>query len=113
MTTGERIKQRRKELGMSADELADAIGVHRTTIFRYEKGDIEKIPLTQIVPIARALRTTAGYLAGWEENTLAEEELDKGEEEVMRLFESFSETQKFEALNYLRYLAFHGGKKET
>lgn len=110
MTTGERIKQRRKELGMSADELAEAIGVHRTTIFRYEKGDIEKIPLNMIVPIARALHTTAGYLAGWEENALAADESDKSEEEAMQLFESYSEAKKYEALNYLRYLASHGGK---
>ena len=110
MTTGERIKQRRKELGMSADDLAEAIGVHRTTIFRYEKGDIEKVPLKQIVPIARALRTTAGYLAGWDDSAPVSNEEDEGEEEVIRLFEGYSEAQKMEALNYLRYLASHGGK---
>lgn len=35
--TGEQIKKRRKQLGMSADELAEKLGVSRSTIFRYEK----------------------------------------------------------------------------
>ena len=39
--TGEQIKKRRKQLGMSADELAEKLGVSRSTIFRYEKGDID------------------------------------------------------------------------
>ncbi len=66
MTVGERIKNRRKALGISADELAAAIGVSRSTVFRYEKGDIEKVPGDTLVPIATALRTTPQYLMGWE-----------------------------------------------
>jgi len=65
MTTGERIKLRRKELGISADELAVLIGVSRSTMFRYEKGDIEKLPGDALVPIANALSTTPQYLMGW------------------------------------------------
>lgn len=34
--TGEQIKKRKKQLGMSADELAEKLGVSRSTIFRYE-----------------------------------------------------------------------------
>ena len=47
--TGKRIKIRRKELGISADKLAEAIGCSRTTVFRYENGDIEKVP-GEIIP---------------------------------------------------------------
>ena len=60
MTTGERIKLRRKELGLSADKLAEAIGVSRSTMFRYENGYIEKLPINNLVPLARALNTTVG-----------------------------------------------------
>lgn len=38
MSIGERIKKRRKELGMTADDLGMAIGKDRTTVYRYEKG---------------------------------------------------------------------------
>ena len=66
--TGERIKQRRKQLNMSADELAEKLGVSRSTIFRYEKGDIDKVPAEYMKILAKALCTTPAYLMGWENN---------------------------------------------
>lgn len=68
MTTAERIRKRRKELGISAEELGAAIGKNRSTIFRYEKGYIEKLPLNVLRPIADALLTTPEYLMGWDES---------------------------------------------
>lgn len=67
MNIGKRIKDRRKELKMSADELASRLGKDRSTIYRYEKGDIENLPLDILEPIAAALNTTPAYLMGWEE----------------------------------------------
>ena len=67
MTIGQRIKQRRKELGISADELGSRLGVHRTTVFRYESGYIEKLPIDILEPIAKALQTTPDYFFDWEE----------------------------------------------
>lgn len=66
MTIGDRIKSRRKHLKMSAEELGKRIGKDRSTIFRYEKGDIENLPLDILEPIAKALETTPQYLMGWE-----------------------------------------------
>ena len=67
MSIGARIKNRRKYLKMSAEELAKRIGKDRSTVFRYEKGDIENLPLDILEPIAKALETTPQYLMGWEE----------------------------------------------
>ena len=67
MTTGERIKFRRKEIGFSAEKVADIIGVSPATIYRYEKGDIEKVPGDVLFSIAKALHTTPAYLMGWED----------------------------------------------
>lgn len=67
MNIGQRIKQRRKALRMSADELGERLGKDRSTIYRYEKGDIENLPLDILEPIAAALQTTPQYLMGWEE----------------------------------------------
>ena len=53
---------------MSADELAEKLGVSRSTIFRYEKGDIDKAPVEYIDKLAKVLSTTPAYLMGWEEN---------------------------------------------
>ena len=66
MNIGHRIKTRRKELNISAEELGKRLGKDRSTIYRYEKGDIENLPLDILEPIARALSTTPQYLMGWE-----------------------------------------------
>lgn len=66
MTIGERIKQRRKELGLSVDELADKLGKNRATIYRYESNEIEKLPTTVLEPLANALGVSPGFLMGWE-----------------------------------------------
>lgn len=67
MNIGDRIKSRRKQLKMSADELGKRLGKDRSTIYRYEKGDIENLPLDILEPIAAALGTTPQYLMGWDE----------------------------------------------
>ena len=67
MKIGDRIKERRKELKMSAEELGAKLGKDRSTIYRYEKGDIENLPLDILEPIASALNTTPQYLMGWDE----------------------------------------------
>ena len=69
MTIGERIKQRRKELGLSVDELADKLGKNRATIYRYESNEIEKLPTTVLEPLADVLGVSPGFLMGWEEET--------------------------------------------
>ncbi len=62
MTIGQRIKERRKALGMSAEELGSLIGKNPATIYRYEKGEIEKLPATILEPLAKALKCSAGSL---------------------------------------------------
>jgi len=66
MDIGKRMKERRKQLKMTADEIAEKLGVSRATIYRYEKGDIEKFPIESLEPLAEALQTTSEYLMGWE-----------------------------------------------
>lgn len=72
MEISERIKRRRQALGMKAEDLAEKIGVARSTIFRYEKGEIEGASLETLVQIADALRCTPTYLMGLEEAGVSE-----------------------------------------
>ena len=67
--TGARMQERRKELGISADTLAEHLGVSRSTIFRYENGDIEKVPANLLSDIAKFLRTSEAFLMGWEDTS--------------------------------------------
>lgn len=71
MDVGKRIKERRKELKLSVDELAQKLNKNRTTVYRYEKGDIENLPLDILGPLAEALNTTPAYLMGWENKSIS------------------------------------------
>ena len=65
MSIGHRIKSQRIEQGLSIDDLACKLGKNRTTIYRYENGDIENLPLGILDSLANTLNTTPAYLMGW------------------------------------------------
>lgn len=62
------IKERRAKLRMSQQNLADAVGVNKSTISRWESGDIEKVPVDIVNVLADALQTSPAYLMGWTED---------------------------------------------
>ncbi len=66
MQIGERIKQRREALGLSADQVADKIGKNRATVYRYESNDIKNFPIEILIPLAEVLHTTPAFLMGWD-----------------------------------------------
>jgi mRNA interferase RelE/StbE len=59
---GERIAQRRNQLGLTMGDIANDIGVNKSTIQRYEKGTISKLKLPVIESIARRLNVTLDWL---------------------------------------------------
>ena len=65
MSIGNRIRERRKELGLTAEQLAEKIGKDRATIYRYENNDIGDVPITVIRQLSEVLRVDPGYLMGW------------------------------------------------
>lgn len=69
MKIGDRIKIRRKEIGMSQTELADKIGSTKQNIYKYENGIITNIPSDKVEAIAAALSTTPAVLMGWADKT--------------------------------------------
>ena len=73
MTTGETIKKRRQELGLSVEDFAKATGRSVATVYRWENGSIDNYPVDTLIAIASALRTTPGNLLG---NTVAFESAD-------------------------------------
>lgn len=58
----ELIKRRRKELKMSVDELAKRVGKDRSTVYRYENGDIGNMPMELLAPMVEALELTPQQL---------------------------------------------------
>ena len=69
MSTADNIRLRREQLGISVAELAQKLGVAKTTIYRYEKGEIENVNSEKLIPLAEALKTTPAALMGWSPNS--------------------------------------------
>ena len=68
MTIGERIKQRRLELGLTQEELAIRLGNKtRAAVCRVEK-DKEDLTTERVIKYADALECEPGYLAGWKDS---------------------------------------------
>lgn len=67
-TIGSRIREKRLELGLSVDELAEKLGKNRATIYRYESDDIENFPISVIGPLSIVLQTSPAYLMGWKDS---------------------------------------------
>lgn len=61
---GTKIKERRKELDISAVQLAERLGMSKATIHRYENGDIKKIKLPVIDAMAQVLKVNPLWLLG-------------------------------------------------
>ena len=64
MSTGQRMKALRKELGLSAEYIANQLNLSPATIYRYENGDIDKVPGDILEPLAAILQTTPAHLMG-------------------------------------------------
>lgn len=56
MNIGETIKARRKELGLTLEQVGDAVGVGKSTVRKWETGMIANMKRDKIVLLAEVLR---------------------------------------------------------
>lgn len=61
-----RIKECREKAGLSVDDLAKKIGKARASLYRYENGEIEKMPSSVLMDIAKILKVSPTYLMGYD-----------------------------------------------
>src|SRR5215470_5143572 len=61
---GERVRQRRKALGMTQEQLEAASGVPQGSISRIESGTAEDVYASTVLGFAKALRVSADFLLG-------------------------------------------------
>ena len=69
MTIGQRIKQRRIELGLSQEQLAHRLGNKSRASVCTVENDKEDLTSDRIRKYAEALETTPAYIMGWEDNS--------------------------------------------
>jgi len=85
MTVGQRIRDRRKELGMSQEELGKQLGgISRAAVCNVEK-DKEDMTLDRVRKYAEALHCSPGYLVGW---------VNRADDRAIKMYESYLEQPK-------------------
>ena len=65
MDMKEIIRNRRKELGLTLEEVGKRVGVSRATVMRWETGEIKNLGRDKIATLAAALQVSPEYLLGW------------------------------------------------
>ncbi|HDJ3131273.1 TPA: helix-turn-helix domain-containing protein [Staphylococcus aureus] len=61
------IRSRRKELNLTLEQVGDLVGVGKSTVRKWETGDIENMKRDKIVKLARALKVSPSYIMGIED----------------------------------------------
>lgn len=103
-----RIKSLRQEKGLTLEQVADVVGVGKSTVRKWETGMIANMRRDKIADLAKALGTTPAYLMGWAEDdekkepSPSEPELTEGEKLMLELFRQIPENRQNEALDLLR-----------
>ena len=65
-----KIKRLRQERGMTLEQVADIVGVGKSTVRKWETGMIANMRRDKIQALATALGTTPAHLMGWKEETI-------------------------------------------
>ena len=86
----DKLKQKREELGLEQQELAELIGVSKQAYFKWEKG-FSKPTKANIAKLEKVLKVPEGYLSEDEISSLYKQltEPNQEKEEPSQLFFSF------------------------
>ncbi len=100
----QRIKQLRKERGLTLENVAAVVGVGKSTVRKWETGMIANMKRDKIASLATALGTTPEYLMGWDEkkDSPGELQLTEGEKILLDLFNRVPEDQQQLVLQMIR-----------
>ena len=112
MTMGERIKYLRERADMTQEELGSRLGVQKSAIRKYEKGEVENIKRSAIKTMADIFGVSPVWLmgfddAGKEENTLADQigiQYGKRAMDILKICKSLNESGITQAINILEDL---------
>lgn len=111
MSIGDRIKQARLALGYSAEQVAAFLHVSPATIYRYENGDISKLPTKHLKPLAEYLCVTPEYLMGWTDDSPAASD-DPQIRIVSGMMENMTKEQKDQIVAIVRAVIGHPANYE-
>ena len=100
--TGKRIKNRREELGLRAEDVAEKAGMKKATYYRYEKGDIENMNFSKLKAIAAVLQASPVDFVVWDEE-MPTTKIGSGHDELNNLIKQLSDEDLDDVLEFVRY----------
>ena len=63
----QKIRELRQAKGLTLEQIADVVGVGKSTVRKWETGMIANMRRDKIASLAKALGVTPAYLMGWED----------------------------------------------
>ena len=108
MTTGQKIRQLRKSLGMTQEELGNLIGVQKAAINKYETGIVINLKQPTIFALAKALHVSPIELLSPEDSTF---DLSEDETYLVNTFRSLPLSGKEYMLQQTRIARITFGEK--
>ena len=101
-----KIKELRQAKDLTLEQVANVVGVGKSTVRKWETGMIANMKRDKIADLAKALGTTPAYLMGWEDeekkNSPTEDDLSEGERMLLDLFRQIPEDAQKMYLEVLR-----------
>lgn len=95
-----RIHELRKAKGLTLEEVGNYVGVGKSTVRKWETGDIANMKRDKISKIAEILGTTPAYLLGWE-NIISPTSDPILDAELIYKFSKLNTNQKKAVMNFL------------
>ena len=111
MTIGEIINRRRKQLKLTLDDVARAVGVAKSTVGKWESGFIESMRLDKVENLAKVLDLSIAQLMGWPDAEPMPKPSKPKLRSVARLEDSdITEAEDAELQNFIDFLLSKRGK---
>lgn len=102
-STNERIKELRTSLGFTVDEFAKILGIHRSSVYRYEgenQKETREVPMSLAILISQKFNISLDWLGGLSDTKHSEQSANR----LTEIYESLCEESKKELFSYATYL---------
>lgn len=114
---GEKIKALRKARGLTLEQVGNAVGVGKSTVRKWESGEIANMRRDKISALAKILGTSPSYLIGWDDNNCVNTpklgiQLNSQEEVIIATYRSMNEEGQEALVSYCDYLSNVGKYKK-
>lgn len=103
MEMSEKIHTLRKQQGLTLEEVGNRVGVGKSTVRKWESGQIANMRRDKIALLADALGVTPSYLMGWNEEEIETPKKTESSE-LIAIYTSLTEDNQHRLLDYANVL---------